>query len=378
MSRATSLRRAGALACAAALLVPACRVGEPRVEHAPPGSLPMTDRPFGLDDERFFSDPWATLEDVAEPRRESRESGVLIDAPGRVDVDAHDDVPVLALVAGTNREFAEAPFETSAVLTAVDLDEARLYAGRALTPDVPSELPPGFAEEPGFSIENHLLSLTRAAGVPLRPARLLVTVFVRDRDSNRCLVRLARGPGAYDDPAVAEYLASQAARVPPRRVDPPLGTPGVSYRRRPDSPDAPARGIALAAERVLVARDGVQVVLRGSFRVPVRACDVVRPIDGVSPDVGCDDALAVAPVQLLVIGSDDAAPLVVPLAVPIYEPLEPEGDVLLATGCFALDLARVPGFEPIPQTDFVRAFAGAELSSPLAVALVAEESLPGR
>jgi len=169
------------------------------------------------------------------------------------------------------------------------------------------------------------------------------------------------------------------------------------YRPRMDSPPPPAEtGIVLAVDRV--ARVGVAPVaidgpgktcmLRGSFCLPLRPRDGVRPLPGPAGsqaeqqaladgwvDVGDATATAVVPITLLLTGDKDADPILVPLSAAIYGSVEGP----FAQGQFAIDLFRAVPDLPI-QTYAVWAMSRSIISDPALVDIVTEDTLlsPGR
>jgi hypothetical protein len=88
-------------------------------------------------------------------------------------------------------------------------------------------------------------------------------------------------------------------------------------------------------------------------------------------EVGDDDATAVIPVTLVVVGAQLAEPFVLNLQVPAYSPADSE----VATGHFTLDLLGFKDSYPMRgQTSWVYAFSGRHAAGPCPVALLRPEA----
>jgi hypothetical protein len=262
----------------------------------------------------------------------------------------------------------------------VDLERSRLLAQVVPVADR-AEPSDGEPPVPGFRGVQQLLDVRAALALPWKPASYLMTLLLHEQTSNRLHVRLGPSPRAYRDPEVERFLEQQRLRQPPPPVTRAPGTLALAWRRQPASPEVPAAGgIVLQADRVVVQREGAVHPLLGSFRLPIRPWDVVRPFEDrgkqVLPDVGDPAAKAVATIALLLISAAPTTIVSVELRVPVYE-LEP-ADPPVASGHFKLDLMRLTGFSDRTQTYFVYAFAGEVMAGPVLTALVDEAELPGR
>jgi hypothetical protein len=177
----------------------------------------------------------------------------------------------------------------------------------------------------------------------------------------------------YEDPAVEEFLGNYRAELlGPPAVDPEPGDEIPTYQQQEASPELPAEpGLALAVERVSPLLPEARCPLRGSFRLPVRTCHIVKPEEGGEGGELPEEApTAVVPINLLLTGSVDPTPQVVKLGVPSYTPLETVGDDTLATGYFTVDLCTLVDVTTTPQTYFIYAFTGEFMCGPLPAAFV--------
>jgi hypothetical protein len=187
----------------------------------------------------------------------------------------------------------------------------------------------------------------------------LLTVLLLDKQTNRVRVRLGAGATAYEDEEVLKFLAEERAKKGP---PPPWPTPGEhlpTFQKTARSPAVPDKtGIALAIDRVLVVPGAAE--LHGSFRLPIARRHV-------------RDTEAVVPITLVITGSESAAPVVLPLQVPVAISSPAPAEV---TGHFGLDLLSVPAMPRSAQTYFMYAFAGELLVGPVPFAFVDRGSLP--
>jgi hypothetical protein len=340
----------------------------------------MSDQSLGLVDEEYWTNPERAKE-AAKTFADEGFGGVKLGAPGTVPIDVHDTFPVVALRAGSIADHWAVSFNEHALWASMDLGANRLTVRPAGDPEV--ETPPANPEDApsGYMVEPFVVDLRDALSLKWQPGRHLVTVVMRERVSNRADVTLKYSTRKFEDPEVAKFLEAKKATPAPPVVTPPPGDPLPSYEKRDDSPPIPEKpGIALAAERVLVFTPDAQVILRGSFRLPVLPKEVVVPAEpkpGEAPaaDVG-PPPTAVVGIALLVTGSDLPAPGLAQLTVPSYDPI-PDGEKNpVVTGHFALDLLQLGVVPDQPQTLFVYAFSGEVMEGPFPIALISEKMLP--
>lgn len=362
--------------------------------------------PLGLADADFWDAPRRTEDDVHARLIAEDFRGVVIDAPARVPLGRRATLPLSGVHVATVREGQTLSLDEAAVATAARLETHEVRAGLAFPQ---KDLAPAAGldddDDPGdaLTLVSFEADLRAQLGVPWQPGTWLLTLLVRDQATNRVTVKLeAGGAGGFKDPAVAALMAGQRRPRYPQPVW-PRQRPGKAlptYRARPDSPPVPgAPGIALSVGRLLRGSDDAQVVLRGSFRLPVLEREVVKPADPTDAaalerldeqaradalreglawqDPGDPDAAAVVSITLVSTGASRAGPLVLHLQVPTYEPIDPTADAPEAVGHFALDLLAQPGGERLrDQTSFIYALCGPVLAGPATVAVVDPRLLP--
>jgi hypothetical protein len=350
---------------------------------------------FGLEDEEYWSDIWRTRRTVQRPLMQSGTEGLMLGAPPHAPMDQHEDLPVALLRVCKPASAARLPTHAYVVLAAVDLATWELRARLALPPRPAPPAPPSASGAPpapdSFSgddtamlSEGHTVDLAALLELPEARREYLVTAILLDQVSNRVSTKRVESAG-YQDDAVDSYLGELlAARMKPPEVHPPAGDPLPVYAANEQSPPLPGRaGVALVVPRVSAFGPEEECVVRGSFRLEIRAQHRSRPKDAAGPDrqpqaapapeaqaAPGPEETARVPISLLLIGSADPNPLVVRLVVPCTEPVQVEGERPIAIGYFAFDLAKIPGVKISPQTYFIYAFAGEAMTGPIPAAFV--------
>ncbi len=333
---------------------------------------------LGLEDAAFWTDPWRTRKVLQRALMAGKEEAFVIDLPEKVPLDARDSIPLA--VVRVSKVGAESPFVRSSVLTALNLYTGELSAALAFDPPATSGGPAGVGGADDAMIgEGHLIDLAKRLRLPLLRGDYLVTLLVMDKVSARRRVRVVES-SAFEDPAVEAFLRSQvAARGERPRPFPEPGSDPRSilplYEALDESPPLPAQpGVALSIERVNLL-PASECVVFGSYRLPVEARHVT-PASTLKTEPGAPTA--VIPITLLLTGSVDAAPRLARLQVPCKQPLVEVDGQAVATGHFAVDLAKLVRLGLTPQTYFVYAFAGGTLSGPVLTAFVRVPLAPPR
>lgn len=354
---------------------------------------------LGLTDAELWDDPRKTEDAVQDRLLREGFLGVVIDAPARVPLARRESLPVCGVRVTTLREGRDLSIPVATIATASCLETHDVRADRAFLQKERLDAPATDDEDPGegVTLGNFETDLRKRLGLPWAAGTWVITFLVRERASNRVTVKLeAAGSGGFKDPAVAAVLAARRRPRYPQPISPrpAPGKPLPTYRARPDSPPVPEQpGIALSVERLVKDGDDAQVVVRGSFRLPVLEREVVKPADpadaaaleklaaearaqalrdGVAwQEPGDAEATAVVPITIVATGVERAGPLVVHLQAPSYDPIDPTADVALVTGHFALDLLAQRGGELLrDQTSFIYALSGEALAGPATVAVV--------
>ncbi|MGE0706666.1 MAG: hypothetical protein AB7N76_05360 [Planctomycetota bacterium] len=347
-----------------------------------------------LEDEDFWKDPEKTRKQVVQRVSQEDLLGLLVDAPGYVSLDDRESCPVVGYYVRTLLEDQQIEREKQLFALAIDLTTGDLRYGLAVntgkTP-APRQKPTGTPPK-GKTLDAFSCDLRHQVDLPWRAGKHRVHAILRERRSNPVTVELGPSPTKFQDPEVAKFLAERqtvAAPPPPPAVWPRAwraasGFPPERWpapeRRVPwygpevQGPEIPAEpGIALDVERVVELEPRARCLLRGSFRLPVRRREVVRPDPetGERPDVGDPEATGVVPITIFITGSENPGPWVFQIQVPVRDPLASEGEPGLATGRFVIDLlGRFDATPRLPMTYFLYAFNGEHALGPIPYALV--------
>jgi len=290
----------------------------------------MMEDKFGLEDEAYWSDPWANRKAIQRPLMSAGEERFLIGAPKGVALDRRRTAPLAILRVRKAQGGSSVDFRASAVLAAWDHGLGKLRARLAYpTPppapalrkpaSVPSAKGDSFSADATAMIgEASTLDLVSRLQLPMASGEYTVSLLCLDQAANRCRVRFIDTAAFHDADAEAYLRALRIEELGPFRIHPEPGRGSVSYTPKPKSPAVPAEaGIALDVQRVTVMRPDRECLLHGSFRLPVEAS--AKPAQS-GPDHA---ATAIVPIGLLLTGSVRPEPIVINLNAPSYLPLSP-------------------------------------------------------
>jgi hypothetical protein len=326
-----------------------------------------------LTNDDFWNNPFKS------PPRIRPASEIEIAAPDQVAIGTRETLPVVVHRAGRVSEMFKTSFPDLAVVSAIDVQRNVFFAGFAVDrdevplPRIPPEPAPGETLVDGKTVQPYVVDARRATSLAWRPARYLLTVHLRGQDSNRVVTRVGAPPTAYQDPAVDEYVDARTVLAGPAPAWPDQAHELPTFHRREDSPAPPEGTIALEVERVVVLRRASRAIVRGAFRLPLVKGDFVPP---GPPGHPVKRPHAILGIHLLVVGSEDATPLVLPIRVPIWDPPEAAGAVPMATGFFAFDLFTLLTPSTRGQTYFLHAFCREQMVGPVAMATITPDMLP--
>lgn len=336
----------------------------------------MSARPFALQPDEYWTAPWKNLRELAASHVSRRTPALILDVPEQVPLGVRDTAPLLALYADTSESVLRVPYPGRALVATMNLDTGVLEVGVALPTDRRPEAPRA-STSPGFMAMEHMSDLFTTGTVSDEPARYLVTLILRDKVSNRLPIDVTGSPTSYNDEAVEEYLRQARDRLPPRSAHPPEGE-CIVYGEGAGCPSIPTRpGIAITADRLVVLDGESPAEIRGSFRLPVFATDVLREANhpGVENRIGRPAPKGIVLITLLLVGAEGDWD-VIPLAVPTFARLGGYDGERIAVGFFRIDVLALDSAQLPPQTYFVYAFSGEFMTGPVPMALISEEMLP--
>lgn len=322
---------------------------------------------LGLTDADYWDNPTKTRLQIETELLDAERSVLVIGAPSKVAYAQRDTLPLFVMRVGQQDAIARLPFRRTALVVAQELTSNTTYANMAVIKDI--EVPPPYDGPPltGTTGEAFLIELRTQLRLPWQRGELLVLVIMRDTMSHRVRVKLEKG--GYEDPAVEQYLAEEAAKpqphepYPPPRTEDDDGKSLPTYRKQADSPALPdGLGINLAVPRVIPRNPHMRCVVHGSFRL--------RPLPRERTAAGNDRFSAVVSITLIATGSDIAFPVQVDLHVPVYEPIRTVDGEPEVTGWFSIDLQTLSNLDIVDQTYFIYAFSGELVTGPVPMALV--------
>jgi len=255
-----------------------------------------------LDDQQYYLDPAVKERSVLEALKKDDYLGVYIGAPQKVDISSRDRIPLVVAERRAFKDIMVSPFDKFAVAVAVDIDRGTVFDGlvvqlpegiEPLVPDVDSDAEEqrSFAVPEGWSSQMHVVDLVEIAGVPMCPAKIMVTVFLGHTRSNRSRINLVGNKMSRKEDNSAGFRTEKGCR------DIGLSAVGVNHPKIADYPYplGSEQGISLVcSERYSLAEQAV--VVHGAFSMPIYKEH--KPVYAPNPEQG----LAV-PVALLVFGS---------------------------------------------------------------------------
>lgn len=328
-------------------------------------------------------DPWspseADLKQAARALRAARVPALAFSAPAHVDLSTRETVPLLAVAASPT----DAPIDVAAgVLVAVRLEGNQVAAAtwREWKEEPPVAVPPPRPGEiVGFVATPFQADLRRRLpALPWRPGHLVVRLLVGDRVTEPERVELSAG-AVGEDPDVRTFVEWAQSQQGPSSL--PLENPlPMDHHRDEWTPDVPAEpGIALTLQRVSLAREEDQLLLRGAYNLPMRAAELVPPGSPGSVDAQGRQIAARFNLALVLVGHDSPGPSVLPLRI---EARAFGRDLLdgrpCAAGQFRCDLFGHPDMPRVLQRYSVYAFSGEHMTGPLALTLISEHLVPLR
>lgn len=331
--------------------------------------------PYKLEDGAFWANDDRS-DDPIPTKLMGQYTGVLVDAPTRVVLDARTTLPAGIYHLGAIKEVSTVSFDRHGIITVMDCAENRLYVARGRDLRVDTEVveePPADRDSlPGGNMSTGIpVDLKKVLQLPWKPSKLLYAAMIRGNASNRAPIELRKSDAAYEDPAVAKHQQAELAKRNPQQVWPRPGKPIPTYVKLNDSPILPTvQGVRMSVDRVVDLKKAVTCKLSGSFRLPALPQELVKP-DFKDPEAPASEPKpgAIITVTLVITGADDGSVMVVPLRLPSYEK-PAAGAAPVFTGHFAIDLLALQGMNRKAQTYFLYAFSGEFMSDPVTFAFV--------
>jgi hypothetical protein len=347
---------------------------------APQGSDRMG--PLRLSDDDFWTDPTRTRDEVQGPYMSEGREVLFFDAPSVVPLEARETAPTQALRVATFDTLSQRPFRKSAIVTAVDIANNRVYADVAVRPSgrESDPTPRKYTGPPvkGMGTEVFTIELRERLALPWEAGRYLARLLIADQITDPRTIEFK--PGGFIDPAVEKFREQERTRTNVPALAPAPG-PGLAiFRQDKQSPALPpSEGLALSAPRVLDLDQPGPCFLRGSFRLPVLRRHLVPQGTkaGAEPlfdqlknqPAGTPQPTAVVPITLVGTGSSMAGPYVWRLMIPTFDRVDASDQRPVVTGFFSIDLRTLNGFDTTQQTMYLYALSDRAVAGPVTVGL---------
>ena len=295
--------------------------------------------------------------------------GVLIDAPREVSLAARKTFPLFAYYLGKTSQVATRSFGDHGLLVVMDPDRNELHLADAEQDDGDREpvegAPGGTGALEGWLANISEIDLRERIPALWRAGRVISQVVLLDLPSNRVETKLMAGASAFVDVEKEKFLAAERAKRNPARPFPKL--PAAAYEKAAGSPALPeGAGIALQADRVVVAEKNSQILLRGAFRLPVAPEEIVKAENAeFNRENGLNGYAACLTIHLVAVSTASRSPLQYRLQIPVRELNEG-----VAAGYFTIDLAQLPDFPISEQTVFLYPYAKEVSAEPVTIGII--------
>jgi hypothetical protein len=334
---------------------------------------------FGLEPHEFGTVPELPWEEKSKFLRGPK--GILLDGPTDARVDEQRTIPYLGAWVAPADLATLYGFHAKALLATTRVEDGSSFVAwvsegpkseEPIPPLPPADAPPNLRS--GTSLELFQFDLCNSVDIGWRAGTYRTWVLMHDVRSNPVTTQVLGQK--IVDPAVEAFLATKRS---PAYAPPVSPSPGEefypSYQEDDGSPAIPEEdGVALAIERVTLGEHGGSLILRGSFRLPLLARQLVRPlVEGEEPPT--TPPTAVVPIGLFAIGNEQSDPRQLRMQVPTWDEVDPDAlDQARVTGHFNVDLRR---HLDLPcQTYALWALAAGELWGPTYAALVDPAMVP--
>jgi hypothetical protein len=356
----------------------------------------MAESLFGLSGEDYWREPWKGSPQMHETFVLGGKFGLYIDAPSAVNSALHESIPVPFFYVAQYREAYKVDLDTMAKLVAIRLEDRAFFIENALTPEYNS-VPEGkvgkdSTDPTSFKkiIDPHV-----QLGLLYKPGKYRLIVLLQQQASNVVEVKVEQRRVQHPDPEAQKFIDGFKLPEPPPPPPPPPSAM-LRWKRRvegvepltlqpmdggPAIPDKP--GIDMKVDRVILTTAGASSYLKGSFRLPVFKRDLVPqrppntdPMVPFMPEYGMPRPTAMLPITLVILGSEYAAEIVIPLSVPTFDAIDPALEENVGTGYFAIDLLSNLNIRNTAQIFSIYAFCGEFMKGPAVTATVTPDMLP--
>lgn len=325
----------------------------------------------------------AAIAGVVDAAMKAGQRALAFRVPTSVDLSQRDSLPLLALEASrTDQSYGVA---RRGVIVVTRVQGNHTEAASWFTPKPAPRRKPRPADDDdegegavGFRALTIDVDLReRFPDLLWRPSTLLVRVITGEEISAPARVELTAG-ALGDDPDVRTFVEWARANENPLAVaTPDLPMDDQRDEWTPAVPDSP--GVALALQPVSLARASDRLLLRGAYRLPLRAGELVTPGSPNAFDAEGAPVVARLQIALVLVGERNPAPtvIVLPIAARALSGELVDGRPC-AVGQFRCDLFGHPAMPRGLQRYALFAFSGEHAAGPVRLTLISETLVPPR
>ncbi len=231
---------------------------------------------------------------------------LAVTAPKKIDMGKTDRLPCLIATYQTGYRQWQVHYDQNTCLLVMDYQNNRLYAGppflkekRIRTPEPSmSGNPPDRINALSTTASVRLVDARQVAGIPASPAHYAITAISYDWMSNTCLVHAVGG----------EAQTRESGRLEPSNFLLPMDTTTREV-------ELSEQGLGLMVQETI--ETGKAILVQGAAQIPLPEAAWI-PAEGEQPLFQDKSVAAVVPASLLLFRKDRAAPVTVPLHIPVY------------------------------------------------------------
>jgi hypothetical protein len=231
---------------------------------------------------------------------------LAVTAPQKVDTGKTARLPCLIATYQTGYRQWQVHYDQNTCLLVMDYQNNRLYAGppflkekRIRTPEPSmSGNPPDRINALATTASVRLVDARQVAGMPDLPAHCAITAISYDWISNTCLVHAVGG----------EAPPKEGAKLEPSDFLLPIDTAAQKV-------ELSEHGLGLKVQETI--EKGEAIPVQGAGRIPLPEASWI-PAEGGQPLFQDKSVAAVIPASLLLFRKDKAAPVTVPLHIPVF------------------------------------------------------------
>jgi hypothetical protein len=262
----------------------------------------MTTHPLPLSNGDYWSNPRSKLGDFSWKMLQENKERIVIDGPDFVPLDKCANAPIVMVGCRDEGMPHKNRFEGKCIGVCIDVETGKPAIGSLLrTPDRPGNNTPS----PGTTVEDFVVDLRTALGLPWESSAYSLWVVYFDQISNRITLRLSKSESAFNSPEENDVLNKRASGTPRRPLQ---KNDGIIFSK---SEAAGSGGFRIKNEQE---KSQSKIVIEGKLPIVPNVKVATNEQQGALAGI-----TAVLPVELLIIGTNPSSPYIVhSLGVPSY------------------------------------------------------------